>query len=120
MIILTILVGQSINYNYSNVGLNGGSRSIQMGLISQRGAHRCCCVICAECCSGIPLILKAGMPVLWLGLIGFFSGFFYTAPPFRFSSRKGLGELLIGLNFGPLMVAGSTLVKQANLFQKLF
>ena len=69
---------------------------------------------------GIPLILKAGMPVLWLGLIGFFSGLFYTAPPFRFSSRKGLGELLIGLNFGPLMVAGSTLVQTGQLIPEAF
>ena len=27
----------ALNYNYSNVGLNGGSRSIQMGLISPKG-----------------------------------------------------------------------------------
>jgi 1,4-dihydroxy-2-naphthoate octaprenyltransferase len=55
------------------------------------------------------------MDVLWLGLIGFVSGFFYTAPPFRFASRKGLGELLIGLNFGPLMVAGSALVQTGKI-----
>ena len=39
---------------------------------------------------------------------------FYTAPPFRFASRKGMGELLIGLNFGPLMVAGSFLVQTSG------
>ena len=69
---------------------------------------------------GVPLIQKAGMPVLWLGLIGFFSGLFYTAPPFRFASRKGLGELLIGLNFGPLMVAGSALVQTGKLLPEAF
>ena len=69
---------------------------------------------------GIPLIQKAGMPVLWLGVIGFLSGLFYTAPPFRFASRKGLGELLIGLNFGPLMVAGSTLVQTGELLDQSF
>ena len=52
---------------------------------------------------------------MWLGLIGFISGFFYTAPPFRFASRKGLGELLIGLNFGPLMVVGSALVQTGKI-----
>ena len=69
---------------------------------------------------GIPLILKAGMPVLWLGLTGFLSGLFYTAPPFRFASRRGLGELLIGLNFGPLMVAGSTLIQTGQLLPEAF
>ena len=111
----------ALNYNYSNVGLNGGSRSIQMGLISPKGVLTVAVVSFAlSAVVGIPLILKAGMPVLWLGLIGFFSGLFYTAPPFRFSSRKGLGELLIGLNFGPLMVAGSTLVQTGQLIPEAF
>ena len=69
---------------------------------------------------GVPLIIKSGLPILWLGLIGFFSGLFYTAPPFKFSSRKGMGELLIGLNFGPLMVAGSALVQTGQLLPEAF
>ena len=77
-----------------------------MGLITPTGVRNLTIIVFAlSVLVGIPLIQKAGMQVLWLGLIGFLSGLFYTAPPFRFSSRKGLGELLIGLNFGPLMVA---------------
>ena len=92
-----------------------------MGLISPKGVLTVAVVSFAlSAVVGIPLILEAGMPVLWLGLIGFFSGLFYTAPPFRFSSRKGLGELLIGLNFGPLMVAGSTLVQTGQLIPEAF
>ena len=111
----------NLNYNYSNKGLNGGSRGIQMGLISPKGVRNLTIVVFAlSVLVGIPLIQKAGMPVLWLGIIGFLSGLFYTAPPFRFSSRKGLGELLIGLNFGPLMVAGSTLVQTGQLLPEAF
>ena len=111
----------NINYNYSNKGLNGGSRGIQMGLITPVGVRNLTIVVFAlSILVGIPLIQKAGMQVLWLGLIGFLSGLFYTAPPFRFSSRKGLGELLIGLNFGPLMVAGSTLVQTGQLLPEAF
>ena len=44
--------------------------------------------------------------LLIYGLIGSAGGLFYTAPPFRFSSRKGLGELSIGLLFGPIMTMG--------------
>ena len=108
------------NYNYM-VPFSGGSRSIQMGLISAKGMLTVAIVSFAlSAVVGIPLIQKAGMPVLWLGLIGFFSGLFYTAPPFRFASRKGLGELIIGLNFGPLMVAGSTLVQTGQLLPEAF
>ena len=111
----------NLNYNYSNKGLNGGSRGIQMGLISPEGVRNLTIgVFGLSILVGIPLIHKAGMPVLWLGLIGFLSGLFYTAPPFRFSSRKGLGELLIGLNFGPLMVAGSTLIQTGQLVPEAF
>lgn len=110
-----------INYNYSNVGLNGGSRSIQMGLITPKGMLTVAIITFAlSAIVGIPLIQKAGMSILWLGLIGFLSGLFYTAPPFRFSSRSGLGELIIGLNFGPLMVAGSALVQTGILLPEAF
>ena len=103
------------NYNYM-VPYSGGSRSIQMGLISAKGMLTVSLVaFLLSAVVGVPLIQKAGMDVLWLGLIGFVSGFFYTAPPFRFASSKGLGELLIGLNFGPLMVAGSALVQTGQI-----
>ena len=108
------------NYNYM-VPFSGGSRSIQMGLISSRGMLIVSLVAFAlSAVVGVPLIQKAGMDVLWLGLIGFVSGFFYTAPPFRFASRKGLGELLIGLNFGPLMVVGSFLVQTSGDLTHVF
>ena len=111
----------ALNYNYSNEGLNGGSRSIQMGLITPKGMLTVAIAAFAlSAAVGIPLILRSGMPILWLGLIGFFSGLFYTAPPFKFSSRKGMGEFLIGLNFGPLMVAGSTLVQTGRLIPESF
>ena len=99
------------NYNYM-VPFSGGSRSIQMGLISSKGMlYLSIITFSLSGLAGIPLIMKAGINILYLGFIGFLSGFFYTAPPFRFSSRKGIGELLIGLNFGPLMVVGSFLVQ---------
>ena len=92
-----------------------------MGLISPTGVRNLTIFIFGlSVLVGIPLIQKAGVQVLWLGLIGFLSGLFYTAPPFRFSSRKGLGELLIGLNFGPLMVAGSTLVQTGKIIPEAF
>jgi len=102
------------NYNYM-VPFSGGSRSIQMGLISAKGMLNVAIITFAlSALVGVPLIMKAGINIFYLGIIGFLSGLFYTAPPFRFASRKGMGELLIGLNFGPLMVAGSFLVQTSG------
>ena len=108
------------NYNYM-VPFSGGSRSIQMGLISAKGMLYLSIITFAlSGLIGIPLIIKAGINILYLGFIGFLSGFFYTAPPFRFASRKGIGELLIGLNFGPLMVVGSFLVQTSGNLTHVF
>jgi len=108
------------NYNYM-VPFSGGSRSIQMGLISAKGMLYLSMITFAlSGLIGIPLIIKAGINILFLGFIGFLSGFFYTAPPFRFASRKGIGELLIGLNFGPLMVVGSFLVQTSGDLTHVF
>ena len=48
-----------------------------------------------------------GPALLLFGLAGAFSAYFYTAPPLRLCARRGFGELLVGLNFGPLMVGGT-------------
>jgi 1,4-dihydroxy-2-naphthoate octaprenyltransferase len=59
---------------------------------------------------GIYLALTRDLFVLVLGIIGAGSGFFYTAPPFRFVKR-GIGEIFIGLNFGVLMTFGAYFVQ---------
>jgi 1,4-dihydroxy-2-naphthoate octaprenyltransferase len=63
---------------------------------------------------GLYLAIVCGPVVLILGAVGAFSGFFYTAPPFRFVSR-GIGEVFIGLNFGVLMTLGSFYVQYREL-----
>lgn len=42
----------------------------------------------------------------WLISFAFLSSLFYVAPPIRYGYR-GLGELFVGLNMGPVMVLGS-------------
>lgn len=87
---------------------SGGSRSIELGLISEKALFRVATVSLLIACSlGVVLAFQSGAGILLFGLIGALSSYFYTAPPLRLAARKGLGELLIGLNFGPLASAGT-------------
>lgn len=87
---------------------SGGSRSIELGLISEKALFRVA-LTSLLLASGMGLLLAwlTGPGVLLFGLIGAFSAYFYTAPPLRLAARRGLGELVTGLNFGPLAVAGA-------------
>jgi 1,4-dihydroxy-2-naphthoate octaprenyltransferase len=87
---------------------SGGSRSIELGLISEKSLFRVASIsLLIAGTLGLILTLRSGPGILIFGLIGALSSYFYTAPPLRLAARKGLGELLIGLNFGPLATAGT-------------
>ena len=55
---------------------------------------------------GAYLAWRAGWPILVFALLGGAAAIFYEAPPIRWVYR-GLGELMIGLAYGPWMVLGS-------------
>jgi 1,4-dihydroxy-2-naphthoate octaprenyltransferase len=89
----------------------GGSRMIQRGWMSPREVFvEAMVFFILGGGIGIYLAYARGIEVLVLGIIGVGSGFFYTAPPFRFVSR-GYGEVFIGLNFGALMTLGAYFVQ---------
>jgi len=90
---------------------SGGSRSMELGLISEKGMLKIGLVSLGVAFAfGLTVMFLSNQPMLILfGLTGAFSAYFYTAPPLRLVARKGLGELLIGLNFGPLVTAGTVL-----------
>jgi 1,4-dihydroxy-2-naphthoate octaprenyltransferase len=94
---------------------SGGSRVIQSGLLSPLE------VLTGGLLSfvlagliGLYLTWVRGPVVLALGVFGFVSGMFYTGRPFNWASR-GMGELLIGLNFGVLMTLGAYFVQTQQL-----
>jgi 1,4-dihydroxy-2-naphthoate polyprenyltransferase len=87
---------------------SGGSRSLELGLISERSLLIAAWIsLLIAFLAGLPFLLLRGPALLLFGAAGAFSAYYYTAPPLRFAARKGLGELLVGLNFGPLMTAGT-------------
>ena len=83
---------------------SGGTRVIVEGLLEPGSVRKA--ANAAFLTGFIPLgilSIMAGFPILLLALIGFFSGYYYSSPPFRLA-YKGLGELFIGLNFGPFIL----------------
>lgn len=87
---------------------SGGSRSIELGIATPRKLAvlgTIALAVAAAC--GVVVALQGRPLVFAFGAVGALSGFFYTAPPLRLAARRGLGELFVGLNFGPLMTAGA-------------
>ncbi len=95
---------------------SGGSRYIQEKQLSPRwflGAAITCFAIVAA----IGLYLNGVTPgnvILYIGLAGFFLGFFYTASPLRIGYTP-LGELAILIAFGPCVAVGSFYVQTGVL-----
>lgn len=56
--------------------------------------------------TGLYLTWLTGWPILLYAGLGGLAAAFYVAPPIRFAYR-GLGETVIALSYGPLMVLGS-------------
>ncbi len=54
---------------------------------------------------GAILVFRPLISIVIIALATLFLGIFYSAPPFKFSYR-GLGELTIGIIFGPLLMGG--------------
>lgn len=55
---------------------------------------------------GIFIAWRTGWPVLVLGVVGFFGGFFYTGEPLNYK-RRGLAVALVFFLMGVIMISGS-------------
>jgi len=93
----------------------GGSRMIQNGLLSPNQMYVYGMgLLAAAAVLGIVLVVNTGLPLLVIGLLGLTSGYFYSSPPLALNGR-GLGEALVGLNFGILAVLGAYYVQTQQL-----
>ena len=96
----------ALNSDYFTL-YSGGSRCIELGLISERGLFRLAIAsLMVSTFFAVPVLYAHGPFLLAFGAVGAFLVYFYTAPPIRLSARRGLGELSVGLGFGPLLTAG--------------
>jgi len=92
---------------------SGGSRVIQEGILAAREVLRLALgFYLVGILIGLYLAVVRGWFVLVLGVVGVLMAFFHTALPFKFSYiGYGLGELAVGLGFGPFIVLGSYYVQ---------
>ena len=58
---------------------------------------------------GLYLVSQVGLPLLWIGIFGVAVAFSYVGPPFRLAHR-GVGEIAVGIEFGPVTVLGTYFV----------
>ena len=93
----------------------GGSGVLVEGKISLNSMKIAfCCFYAITGIIGLYLFLELGYVILLFGLIGFFSSYYYTAPPISFGYR-GFGELAIFLNLGPLITIGAYYLQAHNI-----
>ncbi|HEY7162235.1 MAG TPA: prenyltransferase, partial [Acidobacteriota bacterium] len=59
----------------------------------------------------VPILIYSDR-ILWFGIAGIFLSIAYSMPPLQLSYR-GLGEITVGLTFGPIIVTGAYFL-QAN------
>lgn len=98
--------------NLTPTPFSGGSRVIQRGLLGSRRVLALAITLgLVGAGTGGWLALQAGVEVLALGLLGIGLGYAYSADPLRLSHR-GMGELVAGLVFGPLIAAGAYAVQR--------
>jgi 1,4-dihydroxy-2-naphthoate octaprenyltransferase len=108
------------NANLTPTPFSGGSRVIQRGLMPPTAVRNLAILFYAiGAALGLILVAARGIGVLALGLAGFLVGYVYTAPPFRLVHR-GVGEILVGLGFGPLIVVGAYFVQSGRWSAEAF
>jgi 1,4-dihydroxy-2-naphthoate octaprenyltransferase len=93
----------------------GPNRPLKEGLITIRQVF-VAAIVCFALGSGIGLYLVAerGIIILWLGIFSVLAGWFYTAGPVAFA-YVGLGEVIVFIFMGPIMVLGSYFVQAQTM-----
>ncbi|MCC6501513.1 MAG: prenyltransferase [Deltaproteobacteria bacterium] len=93
----------------------GGSRFIQNGLLTQRDTlYLGAALLAAGTAAGLYLAWAATPLILVIGGLGLLSGYFYSAPPL-FLAGRGLGEAIVGIDFGLLTVVGACMAQTKGL-----
>ncbi len=93
----------------------GPLRVTQAGLVTAEGVMRAAwiCFFGAAVC-GVPLIIRAGWPLLAIGVLSIAAAYAYTGGPYPLA-YNGLGELFVMIFFGFAAVGGSYYVQALTI-----
>lgn len=84
---------------------------IRGGLLEARDVHRAAiAAFAAGSVCGLAIVAVVGWPILAVGVASVLAGYFYTASPIKYG-RRGLGELMVFVFMGPLMVMATAYVQ---------
>ncbi|MEK6838455.1 MAG: 1,4-dihydroxy-2-naphthoate octaprenyltransferase, partial [Candidatus Thermoplasmatota archaeon] len=88
----------------------GGSRVLLRGVLNLR-THLAVALTFLGIGSliGVYLVTQVGLPLLWLGIFGVAVAYSYVGPPLRLA-HHGVGEIAVGIEFGPVTVLGTYFV----------
>ncbi len=90
----------------------GGSRLLPEGILDPRDVYIAALFSFGlGAAIGVYLALARGLVIILLGFFGVLSGYFYV----KQLATRGIGELFVGLNYGPLIVLGSYYVQARAL-----
>ncbi|MFL5777149.1 MAG: prenyltransferase [Chloroflexota bacterium] len=105
--------------NVTPTQFSGGSRVIQYGLVSlRRMAGLAAGFYLAAAAIGLVLLaLRPSAALLVIGVVGILVSLAYTAPPLKLVYR-GLGELVVAIGFGPLMLLGAYVVQSGGVVSR--
>ena len=89
--------------------------SIQSGLITPKEVHRAAIgAFAAGSVCGLVLVAVCGWPILVAGVASVLAGYYYTAAPIMYG-RRGLGEVMVFVFMGQVMVMGAYYVQVERL-----
>jgi 1,4-dihydroxy-2-naphthoate octaprenyltransferase len=85
--------------------------AIRGGLLKAADVHRAAiATFAAGSLCGLVIVAVVGLPILFVGIASVLAGYFYTASPIKYG-RRGLGEVMVFLFMGTLMVMASSYVQ---------
>jgi 1,4-dihydroxy-2-naphthoate octaprenyltransferase len=101
--------------NRNKTPFNGGSPFVVEGILTPEEIYRAALAFfVAGAAVGLLLAFLATPLIIPLGILGVGLGYFYTAPRVNLAAR-GVGEIAVGLGFGPLVVGGTYAVQTGVL-----
>jgi 1,4-dihydroxy-2-naphthoate octaprenyltransferase len=99
-----------------NSPFSGGSGLLPKGIINPKKVYIASLIsFILAGFIGVFFALTVGWVIVVIGLLGVFSGYFYTTQ----LATRGVGELIVGLNCGPLVAIGSYYVQTQTITWEL-